>query len=291
MTLPSRLITPLNSLPGAAVAGLMLVLGCPAQVYAQSIVVPDIGTVEINDPPDSISLPTPIDEPPSSLPLPEPESPQEPTPSPQLPPPDELLQSPNDDDDLNLPNDVPERIFVERFEVQGSTVFSSEELAEVTADFTGRELSFAELLQARSAVTQLYVDEGYVTSGAFIPPQTLDGNVVVIEVLEGRLDEVNVEVEGRLRPRYVRRRLELAGKSPLNVNELLEGLQLLQLNPLVDTISAELAAGVQPGTSILDVEVDQADTFNVNLLLNNGRSPSVEPSYGEDFNMTIANWL
>ncbi|NET50885.1 MAG: ShlB/FhaC/HecB family hemolysin secretion/activation protein, partial [Merismopedia sp. SIO2A8] len=123
--------------------------------------------------------------------------------------------------------------------------------------------------------SQLYVDNGYVTSGAFIPPQTLDGNVVMIEILEGTLEEINVEVEGRLRPRYVRRRLALAGKAPLNVNDLLEGLQLLQLNPLIDTISAELAAGVRPGTSILDVEVDQADTFNLNLLLNNGRSPSV----------------
>lgn len=274
MTLPSRFTTPFESLSVTVLTGVLIVLGCPSQAQAQSIVVPDIGTVEINDPPDSISLPTPIDEPPSSLPLSEPESPQQSSPPP-LPPPDELLRSPSDDDDLNLPNDVPERIFVERFEVQGSTVFSEEELAEVTAEFIGRELSFAELLQARSAVTQLYVDEGYVTSGAFIPPQTLDGNVVVIEVLEGRLDEVKVEVDGRLRPRYVRRRLELAGRSPLNVNDLLEGLQLLQLNPLVDTISAELAAGVQPGTSILDVGVDQADTFNVNLLLNNGRSPSV----------------
>ncbi|MEM9213156.1 MAG: ShlB/FhaC/HecB family hemolysin secretion/activation protein [Cyanobacteria bacterium P01_F01_bin.150] len=216
----------------------------------------------------------PLDEPPSSQPLPEPEAPQVPQPLPQLPPPEELLRSPSNDD-LDLPNDVPDRIFIERFDVQGSTVFSAEELSEVTEEFTGRDLSFAELLQARSAITQLYVENGYVTSGAFIPPQTLDGNVVVIEVLEGRLDEVKVEVDGRLRSRYIRNRLELAGRSPLNANELLEGLQLLQLNPLVDTISAELAAGVQPGTSILDVEVKEADTFDVNLLLNNGRSPSV----------------
>ena len=281
-------------------------LGRPQIEIAQSVSIPtDSGVIEVDpsepllspltsldEPPSSLSLPEletpqtaqsptsqvpllnpPLDEPPSSQPLPEPDPPQTPEPLPQLPPPEELLQSPSDD--LELPNDVPDRIFIERFDVQGSTVFSPEELAEVTAEFTKRDLSFAELLQARSAVTQLYVENGYVTSGAFIPPQTLDGNVVVIEVLEGRLDEINVEVDGRLRSRYIRNRLELAGKSPLNANDLLEGLQLLQLNPLIDTISAELAAGVQPGTSILDVEVEEADTFDVNLLLNNGRSPSV----------------
>ncbi|NEQ98291.1 MAG: ShlB/FhaC/HecB family hemolysin secretion/activation protein [Cyanothece sp. SIO2G6] len=213
-----------------------------------------------------------LDEPPSVQPLPE-TAPREPEPSPELPPPDELLRSPNDAADTQT--DVPDTIFVERFEVEGSTVFSEEELADVTAPFTGREVSFAELLQARSAINELYIENGYVTSGAFIPEQTLENNVVIIQVLEGSLAEINVEVDGRLRPRYIRRRLELAGKSPLNVDDLLEGLQLLQLNPRINTISAELAEGVRPGTSILDVEVDQADTFTLNLSLNNGRSPSV----------------
>ena len=262
MTSSSRLAFVFGTITSLWVSG-----GMSSPVSAQTPPAPPV-----NDAP-RIPQVTPIDEPPSVQPLPEPPPPQEPEPQPQLPPPDELLESPSGEP--ALPDDVPDRIFVERFEVQGSTVFSPEELAEATKAFTNRELSFAELLQARSAITDLYVNAGYVTSGAFIPPQTLEGNVVVIEVLEGTLDDINVEVNGRLRSRYVRRRLELAGKAPLNVNDLLEGLQLLQLDPLIDTISAELAAGVRPGTSILDVEVDQADTFNVNLLLNNGRSPSV----------------
>jgi hemolysin activation/secretion protein len=99
--------------------------------------------------------------------------------------------------------DLPAAITVERYEVVDSTVFSPEELAAVTAPFTGT-ISFAELLQARSAVTQLYVDQGYITSGAFIPPQTLEGNVVVIQVVEGSLEGVNVTGNRRLRSSYIR---------------------------------------------------------------------------------------
>ena len=97
-------------------------------------------------------------------------------------------------EDPSIPGDVPETIYVERFVVNGSTVFNEAELAEVTAPFEERDLSFAELLQARSAVTQLYVDEGYITSGAFIPPQTLEEGVVTIQVLEGTLEDINVDV-------------------------------------------------------------------------------------------------
>lgn len=205
-------------------------------------------------------------------PLGEPDLPDQPLPP--LPPPEELLQ-PAPAPTPVPPGAVPETLFVRRFNVVGSTVFSEAELAEVTAPFSNRELTFAELLQARSAVTQLYVEQGYITSGALIPPQTIEDNVVTIQVIEGSLEAINVTGLRRLRPGYVRSRLALVGQTPVNQNRLLEGLQLLQLDPLIQSISADLQAGTQPGTSVLQVEVREADSFNVQLEANNNRSPSV----------------
>lgn len=212
-------------------------------------------------------------------------------PLPQLPPPEELLPStPSPSDGSELPEDVPDRVFVDRYDVVGSTVFSPERLTEVTAPYAGREITFAELLQARTAVTQLYVDAGYITSGAYIPPQTLTDGVVVIQVLEGRLEEINVSGTERLAPGYVRSRLALAGAAPLNVPKLLEGLQLLQLNPLIQTISADLQAGVSPGTSVLEVQVTEANTFDFTVALDNARSPSVG-SFERQFTFSEGNLL
>jgi hemolysin activation/secretion protein len=210
--------------------------------------------------------------PPSTAPLPEPAPP---TP---LPPPTELLQpvpgSPVVPPDTD-PADIPETITVEAFKVVGSTVFSPEELEAVTAEFTHRPLTFSELFQVRTAITQLYVEQGYVTSGAYIPPQTLSAGVVHIQVIEGQLEDIIVTGTQRLNSAYVSSRLGLAGASPLNVDRLLAGLQVLQLDPLIDTISAELAAGVRPGTSILQVEITEADAVSGAIELDNGRSPSV----------------
>ncbi|MEG4207627.1 POTRA domain-containing protein [Microcoleus sp. Pol7_A1] len=102
-----------------------------------------------------------------------------------------------------LPN-IPGTIKVDRFEVVGSTVFSNEELDAVLKDFVGRPLTFAELLQARSAVSQLYISKGYITSGALIGPPTFAGSVVRILVLEGKLESINVVGTRRLNPNYVR---------------------------------------------------------------------------------------
>jgi hemolysin activation/secretion protein len=96
-----------------------------------------------------------------------------------------------------LPN-IPGTIKVDRFEVVGSTVFRKQELDATLKDFVGRPLTFAQMLQARSAVSQLYISQGYITSGALIGPQTLTASVVRILVLEGKLESINVVGTRRL---------------------------------------------------------------------------------------------
>ena len=225
-----------------------------------------------NTPPSSDIPPFPPDrqQPPSQTP------PETQTPSP-LPPPDQLLQPPPSTPPTPeaVPGKVPESISVERFEVEGSTVFSREEFDKVLAPFTKRSLSFAELFQARSAVTQLYLDRGYITSGALIPPQTLNSGVIKIQVIEGGLEAINVTGTRRLNADYVRSRLAIATSKPLKRERLLEALQLLQLNPLIQNLSAELAAGTEPGLSLLEVKVTEAKTFSAQLSADNNRTPSV----------------
>lgn len=200
-----------------------------------------------------------------------------PLPSNFLPPPVEsspLLPPPVLPDTPTL-SDPSARFLVERIEVVGSTVFSAEQFAEITAPFIRRELSFAELLQVRDAIAQLYIENGYITTGAIIPPQVVEGGTVTIEVIEGRLEDINIIGNRRLRPQYIRDRIRLGAQTPLNVPRLLESLQILRLDPRLQNLSAELQSGVRPGTNILQVEVDEADTFTLTGYLDNGRSPSV----------------
>ncbi len=173
---------------------------------------------------------------------------------------------------------IPGTITVARFEFDGNTAFSDEKLIEVTAKFTNRPLTFAELLQAEAVVTKLYTDAGYINSGAVIPSgQTLskEEGTVKIQIIEGGVEEIGVTGTRRLNSNYVRRRLALATAKPLNQNRLLEALQLLQLDPLIQNISAELSAGERPELSLLEVRITEADSFNTEVFADNGRAPSV----------------
>lgn len=172
-------------------------------------------------------------------------------------------------------NNLSKSITVKKFEVVGSTVFSQTELQAVTAPFIDRPLSFADLFQARSAITKLYTDRGYINSGAYIPPQELQDGTVTIQVIEGELETINVTGTERLNPDYIRSRIDINASKPVNLDSLLEALQRLRLDPLIENVSAELSAGVRPGTSILDVQIQEADALTIFTRLDNGRSPSV----------------
>ncbi|MCJ8283302.1 MAG: ShlB/FhaC/HecB family hemolysin secretion/activation protein, partial [Rivularia sp. ALOHA_DT_140] len=231
------------------------------------------------------SSPQDTTKPPSNQPLPEPNIPT-------LPPPEDLLE-PNGTTNTpeTLPSgELPQKIIVNQFEIKGSTVFSDKEFEEITKPFTKRPITFAELLQLRSQLTQLYLDKGYITSGAFIPTQKFEDGTVEIEIIEGELEDIKVTGNRRLNSGYIRSRIKKGARKPLNREKLLESLQLLQLNPLIDKLSAELSAGTRPGESLLELTIKEAKTFNTQLSLDNGRSPAVG-SFRRQIQVSEANLL
>ncbi|MEM8831431.1 MAG: ShlB/FhaC/HecB family hemolysin secretion/activation protein [Cyanobacteria bacterium P01_G01_bin.19] len=201
-----------------------------------------------------------------------------PVPQPQPLPPDE---NPLDDpfDAPPLPDsllDIPGTVVVDRFSFSGNTAFTQAELNTAIASFTGRPISFADLVRAADVITQLYVKQGYITSGAYLPEQNLSSGTINIQVLEGSLAEIEVNIEGgRLGKNYIRDRLISRVSTPLNINELQSALQLLQLNPLIESLDAELSTGILPGTNSLEVSVVGADTFTLQTRLNNNRNSSI----------------
>ncbi|WP_052754360.1 ShlB/FhaC/HecB family hemolysin secretion/activation protein [Calothrix sp. 336/3] len=198
--------------------------------------------------------------------------------------PSEVLTQPSNQEELLPPaeqqaslgdNDPNLKFQVNQIEVVGSTIFQAADFQPITSNFVGREVTFAELMQVKDAITKLYTDKGYVTTGALITPQTLEAGVVKIQVVEGSLEDIKISGTKRLRDEYIRSRLRLAAKTPLNVPRLLDNLQMLKLDPQIKNISAELQTGVRPGTNSLQLQVKEADTFRVTTTLDNGRSPSV----------------
>ncbi|MGD1806322.1 ShlB/FhaC/HecB family hemolysin secretion/activation protein [Dapis sp. BLCC M126] len=177
---------------------------------------------------------------------------------------------------IPTPTSEPLKVTIQQFNFTGNTKFSNEELQQQLTPYLNRPITFAQLIAARTTITQYYTENNYITSGAFIPTQIIsEKGTVTLQVVEGRVSEINVNIQGRLNKNYIKSRLEKATTAPLNQEKLFSALQLLQLDPNIKIISAELSAGVRLDTNILDVEVVTANPWQIATISNNGRAPSV----------------
>jgi len=172
------------------------------------------------------------------------------------------------------------RVFVHDIHVTGSTVFSEAELADVTAPYRNRQLTTEDLERLRLSLTLLYVNRGYLTSGAIIPDQDLTFGTIVIQMVEGRLARIDVEGNEWFRSSYLRNRIARGVSTPLSIQPLQERIQLLQQDPRIERINAELKPGDVRGESILAVRVKDANPFKAWLEFNNYQTPVVGAERG-----------
>jgi hemolysin activation/secretion protein len=167
------------------------------------------------------------------------------------------------------------RVFVKEIRVVGSTIFSDEELAKVIAPYVNREVTTEDLEALRLTLTRLYVDRGYVNSGAILPDQSVTEGVITYQILEGGLSAIEVEGNKWFRSSYFTRRFSLAAGPPLNVNALQERLQLFLEDPRIQRLNAQLKPGLRLGEAVLDVRVEDRIPFKAWLDFNNYQSPSI----------------
>lgn len=254
-----------------------LIVSCftPPKQFARAQSTPPSGVTIPSDTPSRVEETIPK---PKETPLPSVPEPSKP-PSLQVPPTDtpKVPSTPSNG-----------QINVRKVKVLGNTVLF-DEINQLIKKYENCALqvcsvSFEELLQLRSAITQLYINNGYVTSGAFIlNNQFLETGIVEIQVVEGELEGIEISGLNKLQKNYVRSRLRLSTKAPLNRKRLEEALQLLQIDPLLQQVNAELIAGSTPGRNILQLQLQEAPAFSAGIVINNNQSPTIGSFQGTLF--------
>jgi len=167
------------------------------------------------------------------------------------------------------------QVFVRDIQVIGNTAFSDKEIAEVTAPFKNRTLLTEDLERLRLALTLLYVNKGYLTSGAIIPDQDVQSGIITVQIIEGRLTRIDVEGNRWFRSSYLSDRISLGSRTPVTLDPLQEQLQLLQQDRRIERVNAELRPGDQRGDSVLHVRVADRNPFHARMEVNNYQTPLV----------------
>lgn len=139
------------------------------------------------------------------------------------------------------------------FELKGieftpSKILTPEELTAITEPYLAKSVSIKDLYAIVDAVNAVYQDKGYVTCRAGLPPQTIAGGVVKIELLEGSVGQVEVQNNAATAEQYIKNRLPLMPGDIVSLHDL--NRSLLWFNGTNDVqLRIQLKAGAAPGTT------------------------------------------
>jgi CHAT domain-containing protein len=164
-------------------------------------------------------------------------------------------------------------IQVQKIEVTGSTIFGPNQLNPILKPYEGRLLTLEQLREVADKITQLYLDRGYITSRAIIPDQAITDKTVQIRVIEGTLEQIQIEGTRNVNPDYIRDRVQRSAGTPLNTGRLEQQLRLLRAEPLFENLEASLRAGTGVGRSILIVRVVERGDYIRSRVQLSGNSP------------------
>lgn len=110
---------------------------------------------------------------------------------------------------------------VDHIVVNNNTVFSESQIRSNLQGAIGDDITLTDLRQAAANITNMYRDAGYPFSRAFIPRQTLENNVVYIEILEGYVGDVELRgVSAENHPAIKLYAEELKKKRPVKQTDL-----------------------------------------------------------------------
>ncbi|UUD65967.1 ShlB/FhaC/HecB family hemolysin secretion/activation protein [Pseudomonas seleniipraecipitans] len=172
-----------------------------------------------------------------------------------------------------------ERCFaIEQIEISGAASLSAADKAEILAPFADDCLGVSQLNGLLKALTDHYIDRGYVTTRAYLPQQDLSARTLKVVVVEGRLEGLDSSALASER--------ELAMGFPGTVGDVLDLRELEQLVENLNRLPSrpaqlELVPGEQVGGSRVQLKGERSKPWHANINRHNdGQLSTGEQQWG-----------
>jgi hemolysin activation/secretion protein len=153
---------------------------------------------------------------------------------------------------------------------EGVTAYAPAELQSLYADKIGQKISLADVYGIANAATVKYRNDGYILTQVIVPPQTIDGGKVKLQVVEGfintiSIDGVTKDSERNLISAYADRAKR---SQPLNVRDLEQALLMINDLPGVSARSILSPSPNKVGAADLKIIIER-DMFDSQVGVDN----------------------
>lgn len=157
---------------------------------------------------------------------------------------------------------------LKNIEIQGATAYKADVLRALYADRIGQTVSLADIYDIAGALTAKYRNDGYILTQVVVPPQTIDGGIARLRVVEGTLDKITVQ-GGNDRERALIQSYadQIKQKGAVNAKDLERALLLINDLPGVEARSV-LSPSSTPGAADLLI-IPTRDAYEATVGIDN----------------------
>lgn len=164
-------------------------------------------------------------------------------------------------EDEQQPQKLPaleKQFFVRDIIVQGNELIPDEDINSLTKLYEGRNLTLSVVRDLADKIQQQYRYYGYITTIVYIPPQKLENETLVLQVVEGRMGNLYVEDNFWFSTKQIEKKWLLKEGSVFEYKKIAKSLRRINENP-DRTATAILRPGDKTGYT--DVYLKVKDHF------------------------------
>ncbi|MDC8771012.1 ShlB/FhaC/HecB family hemolysin secretion/activation protein [Roseateles albus] len=163
------------------------------------------------------------------------------------------------------------------FEIEGNSRLSEMQIEAAVLPFLGPQLGMAEVEAARAALEKAYQMAGYLTVFVDVPEQRVDGGVIRLTVLEGRVGAMYVTgsqyyAQGRIRAAVI----ELAPGQVPNFNTVQQQIASVSRGE-ERRVQPVLRPGRVPGTVEAELKVEDKLPLGGSVEISNAAAANTDP--------------
>jgi hemolysin activation/secretion protein len=181
------------------------------------------------------------------------------------------------------------RFDINRFVIEGNTLFQPHELDALVQPFAGKQRDFGDIQRALEALQDFYSEKGYNAVRVLIPEQDIRTGEVRLQVIEARIRNVRIEGNRYYNDANVRASLPALreGEAP-NTKRIGENVQLANENP-VRQQRVVLESTNEIGKVDASVKVTDDDPYRVSMFFDNTGNGSTG-NYRAGFGVVNSNF-
>jgi len=181
---------------------------------------------------------------------------------------DVFLQPQTKPNQNDLPTDDKTCINVSLITVQGITLFDEDVINSITRTYMNRCLNLQQINQLIAAISNLYLDKGFITSRAFVQPQKIEKGTLDLLVIEGKIEKID---SPNMKQRELNAAFPAQEKTILNLRDLEQGVE--QVNRLQQNAAQlDIKPGSDTGLSIVNIINQKSRPFHGQIFTDNSGS-------------------